>query len=258
MAFEFNEKMCTITDKIFEPLKSFGIGHAGFIKIFDDGKLLRITNNPSWNRKFFESDFYNDFDMYDMQKVPLGKKRLSFLTGEAKSEHTQALKAFDIWNVMIIYKRFSNYGEFWFFSSSKQNQEIINFYVNHFDIFEHFIFYFKEKMYDYINLNDKEALIKTNLKPLESSNTLNHIKIDEYFQKTPIRKYFFHANRNAFLSKREFQCLKEILGGRTSKETARSLGIAAKTVEAHLQNIKDRTNLRSKSDLNKLFKENVL
>lgn len=51
------------------------------------------------------------------------------------------------------------------------------------------------------------------------------------------------------LTRRESDCLHCLAQGKTAKETARILGISNRTVEAYLENIKMKANIRHKSGL---------
>ena len=55
------------------------------------------------------------------------------------------------------------------------------------------------------------------------------------------------------LSKREWECLSEVARGKTCKEIACDFSISPRTVEKHLDNIKDKARVHYKSELVKLF-----
>jgi DNA-binding CsgD family transcriptional regulator len=59
-----------------------------------------------------------------------------------------------------------------------------------------------------------------------------------------------------FLSKREWECLSQLARGKTYKEIANFFAISSRTVETHLNNIKDKTGFSYRSDLIAIFHEN--
>lgn len=64
------------------------------------------------------------------------------------------------------------------------------------------------------------------------------------------RNYYLHNNYcDSNLTKREAECFFYFLQGRTAKEIANILFISKRTVEKHIVNIKDKFNVKKKSDL---------
>lgn len=69
-------------------------------------------------------------------------------------------------------------------------------------------------------------------------------------------KVIFESKSGFFnLSKREIQCITFMQSGKTMKEIALHLGVSPRTVEHHINNIKKKTNLKYKSQLMSLGKE---
>ncbi len=54
---------------------------------------------------------------------------------------------------------------------------------------------------------------------------------------------------NKSISKREYQCLFFAAQGKTAKETAKILKISPRTIEIHLQNIKNKLHCKNKARL---------
>ena len=57
-------------------------------------------------------------------------------------------------------------------------------------------------------------------------------------------------NDRVVLSLKECQCVRLLLGGHTAKEIASVLSLSPRTVETHLNNVKDKTGRSTKSELN--------
>lgn len=57
------------------------------------------------------------------------------------------------------------------------------------------------------------------------------------------------------LTRRESQCMHLLCRGLTSKYIARKLGLSNRTVEGYIDNIRSKTNSRSKSELIELYYE---
>lgn len=122
-SFQFNKSCTPLVENLCEPLfTSFGITHFGCIRMLENGQMLRITNNKKWTKKFFQHEFYNDIDIYDMKDVPLNNQFYVFLNRPPNNQHLSMLcSEFNIWNFMFIYERFETYGDFWFFGTERHN-----------------------------------------------------------------------------------------------------------------------------------------
>lgn len=69
---------------------------------------------------------------------------------------------------------------------------------------------------------------------------MDHLSL--YHKKNPfsIRKYYFSSNHEMYLTAREVSCLAQVALGLTVKEIAQTLGISYRTVESHMNNIKNK------------------
>ena len=56
-------------------------------------------------------------------------------------------------------------------------------------------------------------------------------------------------NRDVFLTKREIDCAKLLLKGKTNKHISDELFISLRTVETHLDSLRSKTNSRNRSEL---------
>lgn len=251
LALEFNEKNACIVDSLTEPLRTnFDITHFGFIRMFANGQLFRIANNPAWSRKYFECEFYNDADIYDMNNIPLNESRFAILTGAPINKHCESLYyEFNIWNYMLIYERFETHGDFWFFATKKSNTQIINFYINNKNLLKHFTFYFKEKACDLMKINEASPLIATTLSPLDE-NVQESKDIQNFISEITYHKYYLGGKlTEKSLSKREYECLFFFSQGRTMKEIAEKMKLSPRTVEVHINNIKIKTGCHTRGEL---------
>lgn len=247
-ALEFNEMISGKIDSIGASFfQKLGITHFGYIKIFKNGTMFRMANNKEWTKEFFNKEYYNDSAFYNMRNVSKEKRRLSLLTGEPKGEHLISLCTnFNIWNALVVYEKFNEYGELWFFGTSVQNTEAINFYVNNEIVLKKFTLYFKEKFSDEFNNVNNENIIYSNIKILD----------DEIQEQKNINDFFDEININYYkitdelsISKKEFKCLSYLIQGKTAKEIARLIGGSFRTIEFHLSNVKQKAHCKKKSHL---------
>ncbi len=250
-ALKFNIEIASVVENISQPLADcFGITNFGFIKLFADGTMLRVSTDQEWTKKYFENQFYNDTNFYDFENLSENVPEIRIITNHPKVDHYKALYAHNIWNIFAVYERFKDHVEVSFFATSKENTEIINFYANHKALLLNFIAYFKKSMKNLIVAPDPSILIATELK-LQYGAIQQNQKINQ-FLKTICND--IHEDRLDFTS-RETDCIKQLILGKTAKETAVALNISHRTVEAHFNNIKKKAGCKKLSQLIKLVLE---
>jgi DNA-binding CsgD family transcriptional regulator len=253
-ALRFNENIAKLVEDAYLPLNNYlGITHFGYIKVLNDGTMLRMANRPEWTKKYFEQSFYNDVDLYGMENVPENGTRISFLTGNPTTDHHKALCwDYDIWNSLIISRKFSDCSDFWFFGTLRDNTEILNYYANNISLFKEFTIYFKNTFSNIIDKHDSSHLIVSRVKKL-IYNDVHDKSTEKILQKMQLRSY--HLKDGIYLSQRERECLFYLSTGKTMKEIARLIKVSPRTVESYISTIKQKTKNNTKSSLIKLFHE---
>ncbi len=233
-------------------LENFGITHFGHIKVNEERLMLRIANCEKWNQIYFQEEFYNDFKMYNMQSTPINGIYRQILTGDPLTKHEKILHENDLWNFLFIYERLENEGNFTFFGTNRENVKVLNYYLNNLISFNHFIYYFKDKMSQFLKI-EKNKCITLNFNPLQPNKTNEYI-IDDFFNKTKISKFNLNGEfKGISLSKRQAECLYYLIHGQTAKETAKTLNLSHRTVEKILLDIKNKTGISTKSMLVQKF-----
>lgn len=256
-ALQFNESMVEKIDSICTPLfHHFGMTHFGYIKIYNNGSMLRVANNQQWTRRYFEKGFYNDGSLYNIHTLSKDKSHFLLLTGQPEGEHLSSLcKEFNIWNALAIYEKFDEYIDFWFFGTSRENTEAINFYMNKICVLNKFILYFKDRLFHDLNGIHSDKLIHSNIQILENTNEEKE-KIKNFLDSLCIK--FYKIDDHVSITKNEFEYLFYLAQGKTSKEIARLTGGSFRTIEFHLDAIKRKAKCQNKAQLIDFIKNNVL
>ena len=224
-----------------------------YVKINNNQLMLRVVNNEQWNQIYIQEKFYNDFEMYDMSSIPINSIKRKILTGNPITKHEKFLYEQDLWNFLFINERIEEEGNFFFFGTNRDNKEILNYYINYPNIFNHFIFYFKQQMFPFLKMKE-DRCIKLSINPLERVNPKDNFILDFYHQ-TEISKFYLGKKfQGVSFSKREAECLFHLIHGKTAKGIARILKISPRTVEGFVNNIKLKIGVTNKSGLvQKLF-----
>ncbi|HVV68177.1 MAG TPA: helix-turn-helix transcriptional regulator [Gammaproteobacteria bacterium] len=118
-------------------------------------------------------------------------------------------------------------------------------YLNHIDLLEKFIIYFKEKAAHLINTAEQSPIIIMDklVKDIPPA-PLNKIQLD--------RDRFMQQVISADLiqfSAREYDCIKWFKQGYSLKMIANELNISPRTVETHFEHIKQKAQCHTRSEL---------
>ncbi len=155
---------------------------------------------------------------------------------------------------LTIYKRYSSHIMAWWFTS--KNAANIPYIISQSSMqpFHEFIHYFEMKL----TIQKLAApLVQYDLPFDASYNTPDQQKMEEFRSSFGTRKNLFELEgRTVLLSKREWECLSALSQGKTYKEVAHVLSLSPRTIETHVNNIKERLGISSKSKLIQCFLEN--
>lgn len=208
-------------------------------------KYFVISTNICWNQYFYNNIFLED---YLIQK---NKKRIwyVYLPDIYPSIQIEATAKFDIHNMFSVHKIYDHYYEITGFGASQEKAKLCGFYLNHLDYIMKFILFFKSRID-----NLKTTEIKDKIKIFESLMIINkQEQKPDYFP-----KYLLELDQGSIiLTKREFICLESLSSGKTLKEIGKTFSISARTVETNINNIKNKFNCRSTSQLIDIFHKNT-
>jgi DNA-binding CsgD family transcriptional regulator len=248
--------------QICKPLfKISKINFFRFMRLYNDDSRIILSSDSSWIQYFFDKSYYKQawfdnkpFHFYSSGKVLWDEKNLR----EGNIVGIDAQLLFHQHHGATFIYRFSNFTEFYEFATFQENDAINNFYVNSTNLFERFIWYFKEKADKIIKEynNQKIILPESNLNSIDLED---NDEVNEFIKATIIKKFpFYKGTEEYHLSSREAECAYHLSMGKSIKEIANLVDLSPRTVEAYLNNIKAKLNVTCRSKLIDLFNENGL
>jgi DNA-binding CsgD family transcriptional regulator len=260
-ALEFNKALLPYLNKISQPLKeSFDICWFEYIKLFPSGKRLYISNKHEWLTNYLSKNLQDDMKH---TKILWGKPKkkyslwLSLEKTKVFSEHYKN----DMWNGLFIQgERDKGFKEIFSFSSHVKNHYINDVYLNEPDVFNKVMFAFHQDIYPKLDLINPNCFITPknplNLNPSDITYS-SPCNLEEFYYKTKVTKYYFHhGSPNSFyLTRMEFICLNLLSHGQSIKEIASEINISPRTVESHLNAIKNKTGYSCRSKLISILNE---
>jgi DNA-binding CsgD family transcriptional regulator len=242
-------------DTICVPLRQLGITYFGHVRIYDDGSRFDINNNSIFSEAYYYKS--NCYQLYTPETNPRIFEDGFLFTSSGIIDQVKELyeisHAFSVGNLMLFMQKHSNHCDLWHFGASPNISGMINVYLNNLDVLKSFCFYFKEKGEHLIKQFEKNRIrmkkdqsIIANEVPKSLFDTfqarnqcLHALKIDRY--------HLGESYNHHHLTKREVECIRWCVKGKTADETSIILGISKRTVNAHLDNAKQKLNCYKQS-----------
>lgn len=239
--------VCELVNQICASFfKKTGITHFEFARLYNDGRRIALCNNASWI-DFFIKEKNNHNLIIENSKISLHPK---YLLWRASTDIYQssifqiARESFNIDNGFTMAEYSSTYCDLYYFSSTRDNYNIQNFYLNNIDLLNLFILYFKDRAAKLM------FIANNNLKNQNNSQKINDINLTFLPNKLDVEKIFLSGfYQGDYLTKREAECLAYLLHGKTAKEIAKIFNISYRTIESYIRNIKVKLNSTTKDQL---------
>ena len=261
MALDYHISNIERVKQICEPLKHLNITTFGYLKIFDDSRYLHICNKDKWSRHYFKN-IHDDGETLPKAMALVDSKKSMFIW-PTKTEDSLLtdLKNYRIWHGMSFCRRKDNFVENWSFCTDPKNEQISNFYLKHYDLLWKFVEYFTSKAGDLLDCSDsrKFATYKNGVNISSAKSALSEQSIKQFLNEIEINKFLIRGKqRQAFLSKRERDCLQLLSRGFTHKNIARQLDLSPRTVEQYINNVKYKLETTNKIDIINAFEESII
>ena len=163
------------------------------------------------------------------------------------------------------------YTEMFHFYSAQNTINMENFYLNNIHILEQFVMYFLDKAHHIIQDADKNRIIKpwrnaqSSIIILDKSNQTSTIANENVRSPNTsliqfdIKKFRFQKDGiDVYLTKREIDCMLQILQNKSNKEIAEHLFVSTRTVDTHVSSLLNKTNSNSRRELVSFFSKRGL
>ncbi len=227
-------------DEIIKPLRDyFGLTSFVYQKNFNDGSEIRLSNQPKWIQYFYETELYKQ-SLFERPPSEFTKTRLVWAGLTIHNPILEKAREFNIDHGITFVEPCADGCEFFFIGTEVNRSEVMPKYLANLDLIERFLDYFRDKA-----------------KPLIDEALHHKIIIPGKFEAAPKLFCVESLNRTDFLNAlnpieftaRELDCMRLLAKGYTHKMIAKELNISPRTVETHLNHVKDKSNTYSKGDL---------
>ena len=235
---------------IVKPLEELlDINYFCFRRIYNNGKHIVLTTNPEWLVRYYNNKYY--------------------LKKETKK--TGAIGNFYpvIWDYIIDKNKFSDnamidarnhnfahslslkyiaqeYMDLYSLSVPIDCNQVNEKYLRYYESIKKFIFYFQSNAAILINKAEKTPIDTHSSEESKLDNILS--EIDKFEQQIKITQLNLNLNGSIIkLTMTETKYLKELALGLSSKGIAKKLNVSTRTVETHIDNLKLKLGVYSKS-----------
>lgn len=237
-------------DAICRPLKeAFNVTSFVYQRNFNDGSEIKLSNQPDWNKHFYEQGLYR---LSGFEKHP-DHYQTGLVVWSHLSHHQPILNAarhFNIDHGMTLIQKKPDGCEFYFIGTTPDKPFVTNLLLNNLDLLSQFTSYFKEQAAPLLKKANSERIFIPQKHHTVKSMELgipyktNMVTSNNIFN---VKKLYLDNHQT--LSQREIACAKLLLQGKSARLIAEQLFLSPRTIETHIQHLKEKLNCRSKAEL---------
>jgi DNA-binding CsgD family transcriptional regulator len=223
---EFNIDM----KQICQPLLAAGITFFDYARMYDDGSCVLLSNRSEVITDLFKMES----PVFAHVPEHLWNRKIYYLIPERgpyqKTMHEMRMRH-DLAHGFDMFESKPGYVEVCCFASSPSNEQIVNYYLNNIDRLENFRAFFKETAAGIISAADKQKITLP-----------EHMRLN--FCSGSYKK-----GCDIPYTEKELQVARLLVRGKTAREIASILQRSPRTIEHHIEALKNKTGALSKSEL---------
>lgn len=219
-------------------------------RIDRSGKYTVLVDRPDWAEHYVEEKFYLE-DPY-LRHPDMYKSGFCLIENHGSEEYRKRVlkdgkEIFNLDQGVILIEKSPDAVEFFGFSGNKADCSLDKLYLNHPWVLKSFAGHFKKELKHILSQMEEEADTLPHLKGMDFySDQLIHPDIPS----DTLLDYLKDLGlKIGSLSKRERECVKLLVQGKTAKESAALLKLSHRTVEFYFENIKNKLSCSTKQEI---------
>jgi DNA-binding CsgD family transcriptional regulator len=246
-------------DNLCIDIKRLGITFFSHTRIFDDGSRIDLHNNAQMIEEFY---FGKDriYEFYTPEINPKDSEDDVLLLDNLKDNMSfQFLReGYNIAHMLVKIEKNPSYCDVWNFGTTRDNKNISNIYINHLDILTLFTYYYRDQCHNLIKkcLSDPIIIKSSSPSTPPASWNTNQLLLDDVRQtikKKTHRYYINNLSNDSYLTDAEISCCFWICRGKTNDEIAIATNRSRRTIEKHVENMKNKLGASNRTHLIKLL-----
>lgn len=235
-------------NQICEPLfNKLDLNYFHYAIFYKDGSLGALYNRIDWHDCYYKNNFRTHVPL-PKQQIQFGKYNLCLWQGTLPDEITSAARNtcnFD--HPVGISVAHKDYFESFAFGTYQGNNGIINTYFNHIETLINFTKNFKTQAAGLIKKTVEHKVLLPEAFQAKQLNLLDTLSAGMNIK---------NGRQEVHVTLKEIEILRMLCRGLTLKEIANSLNRSTRTIETHLNNIKNKFGIYKKSHLISLMFDN--
>ncbi|MDF1655547.1 MAG: helix-turn-helix transcriptional regulator [Coxiellaceae bacterium] len=233
-------------DEICQPIfQQLSLNYFHYFCAYKDGSAVTLYSRTDWHDYFYESGFKTQAPIVE-ESLSLKKANICLWQGVV-DDHVMhdASNLFNVGHPLSIVFTYKDHFECFAFAGDQSNHQLINTYFNNVDLLLRFTHEFRDKAAHLI----LEA--ETNRFTLGQQQQADALQLlDGVPNKPLILQGTYQA---AQLTPRELSVAQHMLYGYTTHDLAEKLNRSPRTIETHMNSLKDKLNCKRRSDLQYLL-----
>ena len=235
--------------QICKPLQHLHTHMFTYMKNFHDGTQINVSSDPKWIADYYALELHNSsFFEGDPSQYASGFKW--WPEGSDLPVFTHGRDYYNSHYGITYCQQLDDGCEFFFFSSGKENAAMLDTYLNNLDLLERFVMYFKNRAEPILKKCKQHHIVRSASTNLITPAT-NNIDRELFLRTKGIDNeatYMFmqHFER---LTEREKECLEYLVKESSNANIASAMNISIRTVETHIDRIKNKLQCRTRHEL---------
>ena len=225
-------------------LRMLNISYFSYTKVNKDATFTTLTSDHVWTKNFYLKEYYNiGVDSLMPQEDAFGNyQTIVWEMSERDKNHEVILtdlQAHGIYNLCTLIKMTKDETYLYHFGSDNMKLSQNQIYFDNQELLKIFTYYFHEQLHKSHKLQAvAETYFHLNV-TLKESSIIKNKSLAQSFQNTlNIERYY--VNEKYYITKRELECIQWISLGKTVEDIGVILNISSRTVEAHVNNLKQK------------------
>lgn len=227
------------------PLQTMGITYFNYLKVYHkDFSRTLLTNRPDWIAHFYKEALYH---CNAVVKTEYYADKGFFLWKEMDQfdpAYFDAREGFNIDHGITFVEKYTDFTVLYIFATERNNDAINSLYLKNRALLQRFIYYFNEVARCLIKKSERHKIFLPEEQLRLSSGLACSRESEDVFknflEQTIIKRYYLSPQHDLYLTKQQALCAFYTIQGFTVKETARVLDISFRTVEEHLNAVKNK------------------
>lgn len=228
---------------ICKPLEVLNVTFFNHVRFYDDGSVAVLTTDADWLKFCLDHERPREGNIMGLQSgIYLWS---DILENEVICD---AKEVFKICRVIQFIDKKSEFRDVFAFGNKYDTDATTSFYFNNLDLLQKFIFYFKKESEQLFKQAEKNRFNTPVIMKVPSLQAYLK-KISRINDEKRIDFQAAISDKVLPLTKQQLNCLSYFVYGKTAKEIAKILHLSPRTIESHLNDVKNKLQCASKSEL---------